>query len=235
MEKLSMVLIILNLTLFTALAKAQSQTEPLEPGEEDFADSATGDSGNEDSDPISGVSLGQIQLAGSGCLGDSARAILSPDGKTVSIMYDQFEARAGGNSASRTELSCQTRIPVIVPAGYRVMVTRLDYRGFTSVAPKGGRAVLKTLYQILDWNTARSLSPLMKRRKMFNQQKQGSFTATSKMRIKNFYHECGKNFLLDINTKLVGVAKGSEQTVIALDTTDFSSKVIYSLRWKKCR
>lgn len=235
MKKLFLVLIMLNLTLLTALAKAQSQTEPLEPGEEDFADSSTGDSGNEDSDPISGVRLGQVQLAGSGCVGDSARAILSPDSKTVSIMYDQFEARAGGNSARRTELSCQTRIPIQVPAGYRAMVTRLDYRGFTSVAPKGGRAVLKTFYQILDWNTASALSPILKRRKVFNQQLQGPFTTTSKMRIKNFYHECGKNFLLDINTKLIGVSKGGEETIIALDTTDISSKVVYSLRWKKCR
>ncbi|MGE5086358.1 MAG: DUF4360 domain-containing protein [Bacillota bacterium] len=235
MKKLSLVLIVLNLTLFTALAKAQPQTEPLEPGEEDFSDPSSGDSGNEDSDPIAGVTLGPVQLAGTGCSGDTARAVLSPDSKTVSIMYDQFEARAGGNAARRTELSCQTRIPIQVPAGYRAMVTRLDYRGFTSVSPAGGRAVLKTFYQILDWNTANVLSPVIKRRKVFNQQKQGPFVTTSKMRIKNFYQECGKNFLLDINTKLIGVSKSGEETMIALDTTDVSSKVVYSLRWKKCR
>lgn len=235
MKKLYLVLILMTLILFTAFAKAQSLTEPLEPGEEDFSDSSSGEVGNEDSDPVQGVRLGQVQLAGSGCRGDTARAVLSPDGKAVSIMFDEFVVQAGGNSPRRVELSCTTRIPIQVPAGYRAMVTRLDYRGFALVPSPGSRAVLKTLYQILDWNTARALSPTVKRRKMFSHEKQGNFVTTSKIKIKNFYHGCGQNFLLSVDTRLVGVSKnGRDETMIALDTTDVSSEVVYFLRWKRC-
>lgn len=236
MKKLYLVLVLMTLILFTALADAQSQTEPLEPGEEDFADSSAGDVGNEDSDPVSEVKLGRVQLGGSGCAGDTARASISPDGKTVSILFDNFVAQAGGNAPRRAELSCSTRIPIQVPAGYQAMVTRLDYRGFASVAPSGGRAVLKTFFQILNWNTGRSLSPVVKRRKVFNQQRQGSFVTTSRMRVKNFYHGCGQNFMLNVDTKLIGVSRtGRDEIFIALDSTEASSKVTYFLRWKRCR
>ncbi|KYG67096.1 hypothetical protein AZI86_08780 [Bdellovibrio bacteriovorus] len=236
MKKLYLVLVLTTLILFTALAKAQSQTEPLEPGEEDFADSSAGDFGNDDSDPVTGVQLGQVQLAGSGCSGDTARAVLSPDGKAVSILFDNFVAQAGGNAPRRTELSCTTRIPIQTPPGYQAMVTRLDYRGFASVAPSGGRAVLKTFFQILNWNNARPLSPVIKRRKVFNQQRQGGFVTTSRLRVRNFYHGCGEKFLLNVDTRLIGVSRtGRDETFIALDTTDVSSKVTYFLRWKRCR
>jgi hypothetical protein len=236
MKKLSLVLVLVILNLFATGAHAQSQTEPLEPGEEDFGDAPTGDIGNEDSDPVSGVTLGQVQLAGSGCASNTARAVLSPDGKTLSILFDNFVAQAGGNAPRRTELSCTTRIPIQVPAGYQAMVTRLDYRGFASVAPSGGRAVLKTFFQILNWNNARPLSPIVKRRKVFNQQRQGGFISTARLKVRNFYQGCGEKFLLDVDTRLIGVSRtGRDETFIALDSTDVSSKVTYFLRWKRCR
>ena len=61
----------------------------------------------------------------------SASAVLSPDNKTLSMLFDQYQLQVGGTSGkSFDRKSCNIAIPVHVPQGYSVSVLQVDYRGF---------------------------------------------------------------------------------------------------------
>ena len=80
------------------------------------------------------VRLGSPAYGGSGCPRGSAAVALSPDAKSLSILFDNFIVEAGGDSGRRTaRKTCNVAIPVHVPQGYSVSILKIDYRGFNSI------------------------------------------------------------------------------------------------------
>lgn len=215
--------------LFTAGAWAQAN-EPLEPGEQEFDTGAT-DKGNEDSDPVS-IGFGAVTANGSGCPAGSARATASPDGKTISILFDRYSSASANKE--RVVTSCNLRIPVRAPVGFRAVVTRFDFRGFAA-APVKGRAVLKAQYEVLDAK-GRGGGESVKRRKLFNGPIEKSFTVNSRLRAATRFTNCGESFVIALNTKLVAMTQDPGTTaMIQLDSVDGSQNVQYHVRWKRCR
>jgi|GEM_PF-5265901 len=211
--------------------QASSQEEPLEPGEADF-DPSLGDKGNEDSDPV-GIGFGNVTARGSGCPAGTARATVSPDGKTISVLFDQFSSQSQGRQ--REISNCEMTIPVTVPAGFRMMVTRFDFRGFAQASVKA-RTVLKAQYQLLSSAGFRPLSQVIKRRKLFQGPFESSFTAGTRFRTGPKFTGCGESFVIRLNTILVAATKNPQaSSLIQLDSADAAGNVQYHLRWKKCR
>ena len=92
------------------------------------------------------ISLGQPGYGGNGCPQGSVNTTISPDGKTVSILFDQFSLKAGGLSGrSMDRKSCNVSIPVHVPQGMSVSVFKVDYRGFNSL-PQGASSQFNVEY-----------------------------------------------------------------------------------------
>src|SRR4051812_29902908 len=93
-----------------------------------------------------GITLGQPITGGSGCPAGSAAAVLSPDGKNLSILFDQYQALAGGTSGLQFDRkACSVAIPVHVPQGYSVSILKIDYRGFNAI-PSGGSSTFGVEY-----------------------------------------------------------------------------------------
>ena len=85
-----------------------------------------------------GLRLGTPEYGGTGCPAGSASAVLSPNEDTVSILFDNYVAEAGGQTGRRFDRkSCAIGIPVQVPQGYSVAVFAVDYRG-ANIVPSGG-------------------------------------------------------------------------------------------------
>ncbi len=83
------------------------------------------------------IRLGSPAYGGSGCPGGTASASVSPDQQSLSILFDQFSAEAGGTTGKRVDRkSCNLSIPVEVPQGFSVAVIGVDYRGYLNV-PSG--------------------------------------------------------------------------------------------------
>ena len=62
------------------------------------------------------ISLGVPGYGGSGCPGGSASVTLSPDGKSLTLIFDQFIVEAGGPTGKRIDRkNCDIAIPVHVP------------------------------------------------------------------------------------------------------------------------
>lgn len=71
------------------------------------------------------------------CAGGTYSAINSPDGSTLSILFDDFSVATTSGSAGGTERkSCNIRVPLNLPEGYSLGVYKVDYRGFAYLSSK---------------------------------------------------------------------------------------------------
>lgn len=94
----------------------------------------------------SAVTLGEPDFRGNGCGRGKASAVISTDGQTLSILFDEYTVEAGGNLRQRNDRKqCNVIIPVNVPNGYSVAVFKVDYRGFVAV-PAGAEAQFNVDY-----------------------------------------------------------------------------------------
>lgn len=83
------------------------------------------------------ISLGDPEMSGLGCPQGTARATLSPDKTVLSLIFDQFIAEAGKTLGTDFAMkNCVVRVPVTIPAGKRVAITKAHYRGAVSLPGK---------------------------------------------------------------------------------------------------
>ncbi|HZY67241.1 MAG TPA: DUF4360 domain-containing protein, partial [Devosia sp.] len=80
------------------------------------------------------IALGEPGYGGTGCPDGSASVTLSPDAKSLSILFDEYYVEAGGSTnKSLDRKSCNIAIPVHVPQGLSVSILNIDYRGYNSL------------------------------------------------------------------------------------------------------
>ena len=106
------------------------------------------------------ISLGQPGYGGTGCPGGSVSATLSPDSKSLSILFDQYQVEAGGDTGKTFDRkSCNIAIPVHVPQGLSISVLAIDYRGYNNV-PVGGNTNFNVEYFFAAARCSTSPSPV---------------------------------------------------------------------------
>ncbi len=83
------------------------------------------------------VSLPAWAQQTNGCPEGSYSIVMSPDGTTLSIMFDQFTVASSGASVSGMQGKvCRISAPLNLPADYSIGVYKVDYRGFAKLAAK---------------------------------------------------------------------------------------------------
>lgn len=89
--------------------------------------------------------IGHPTAAGNGCPEGTVRAVTSPDGNEISILFDNFQIEVAPGNWSRPQLQkiCRFQIPLSVPQGYELDLTQIDYRGFAQLTG-GNRAWIAT-------------------------------------------------------------------------------------------
>lgn len=75
--------------------------------------------------------LPALAQVSNGCPAGSYSVVISPDGTTLSILFDQFTVAASGESKV-----CRLASPLTLPANHSIGVYKVDYRGFTKIAAK---------------------------------------------------------------------------------------------------
>lgn len=86
----------------------------------------------------------KIETGKNGCPDGTYSLTFAPDGMSFSILFDRFEARTSPADIIAV-MRCHLIVPVDVPENTRMLITRIDYRGFVNV-PVGGFAVLRAAY-----------------------------------------------------------------------------------------
>lgn len=83
------------------------------------------------------VTIRGVRLSGTGCSDSTAWATTTSDGKTLSVIFDNYNVEIGNGSANPTAKSlkknCRVLIDVDVPDGYQYGLEQTDYRGFAAL------------------------------------------------------------------------------------------------------
>lgn len=223
-----LVSVLLSMGLSTE-ARAQDNSGVFSPRDE-------GQAPNTDSETVPGLQMSTPTFAGTGCPQGTATATLSPDGRSLSVLFDQYVVEAGtGQGLARAQAGCEIQIPFSVPQGYAVQVVKMDYRGFASL-PAGARSGFYAGFRFLEINgRATAARKALRQYTMFGP-KQDNFVLTSIIQGPEF-SPCGQNFILAAQSIVnVQTNQTGEQALASVDSLDgVQTPVVYSLRWKRCQ
>lgn len=176
------------------------------------------------------IRLGNPAYGGSGCPQGTASAVLSPDQKTLSILFDQYMTEAGraaGRNVDRK--SCNVAIPVHVPQGYSISLFQVDYRGFNQL-PAGAMARLNVGYFF-----AGQVGPTY-RKDFYGQQNQDYLVSNSLSGQAEVWSGCGADVNLRINSSLMTQTnRYGDQAMSSVDSTDIRSGLTYHVQWRRCQ
>jgi hypothetical protein len=175
------------------------------------------------------IQLGQPAYGGNGCPAGSASAVLSPDNKSLSILFDQFIVEAGGGLGSTARKTCNIAIPVHVPQGYSLSIIAVDYRGYVSL-PAQASARMTAEYFL-----AGSIGPRFD--KTFIGRTDTDYTFTNDIGVQaQVWSPCGADTTLRVNAAmLVRTNRFQDQAMATVDSADFKAGVLYKLQWRTCR
>lgn len=85
------------------------------------------------------INLPVLAEVANGCPEGSYSIVMSPDGTTLSILFDQFIVEANSASVRGTQRKvCRISSPLNLPANYSIGVYKVDYRGFAKLTKKQG-------------------------------------------------------------------------------------------------
>ena len=174
------------------------------------------------------ISLGEPGYGGSGCPGGSVSATLSPDAKSLSLLFDSYQVEAGGETnKSFDRKSCNIAIPVHVPQGLAISVLAIDYRGYNNV-PTGGNTDFNVEYFF-----AGARGPTFK--KTFKGPLDEDYLIHNQLTAQSVvWSACGADVNLRTNSSIRVTTKANKQALATVDSEDVSAAIVYALQWKKC-
>lgn len=157
----------------------------------------------------------------------------SPDGGTLSILFDQFFIEAGGRTGQITaRKSCKMDILLSLPTGYSIGVYKVDYRGFARLDFKQSTDLN------VDFNLGTKGNGRNFRRSVHGVH-DGDFIFTETLGAGVMKRAgCGNSTNLSLNISLaLDAGKSPFQALAALDSVDGAPKggLVYHLDYKKCR
>lgn len=166
------------------------------------------------------------------CGGGRYSVVNSPDGTSVSILFDSFSAQATQAVAGAVRVNCAVRIPLNLPPGYSLGVFRMDYRGFAHLDPGQGAQLT------VDYGAGRP-----GRGRSFRRGLKGAFDGEFSF-VENIgaglmkRAGCGEDAALNLRATLdLRPNGGSREATVTLDSIDGSAAggVVFHIDLKRCR
>lgn len=167
---------------------------------------------------------------GSGCPAGTARAVVAPDLKSFTMIFDNYIVNAAGSN-SLDRKNCQILINFQFPQGWSYSVARMDYRGYYNISA-GARGSQTALYYFQGNLQQARLNTV------FQGPTEGDYTISDTLGINNLvWSPCGSLSGLNINTSLiaqVGHNNRNGYATLTTDSADGSIQTTYALQWQKC-
>jgi hypothetical protein len=176
------------------------------------------------------IQLGNPAYGGNGCPSGTASATLSPDGSSLSIIFDQFVTEAGP-AAGRTidRKSCNIAVPVFVPNGLSISVIAVDYRGYVGL-PAQSSARLTAEYFFAGSQGTRFQQDFIGRTDQ-------DYLFTNQMGVQAMvWSPCGADVNLRVNAAMMvrNTNRGLD-AVATVDSADINAGLIYRIQTRRCR
>ena len=175
------------------------------------------------------ISLGYPSYGGSGCPGGTASAALSPDRKSLSILFDRYVVEAGGRTGRQMDRkTCNIGVPVHVPQGLSLSIIKVDYRGFNSL-PYSAYSQFNVEYFF-----AGSRGPSYT--KTFNGALTANYLLTNTLAASAVvWSPCGQDVILRANSSmLVRTNSANQQAMSTVDSADIRGGLVYAIQWRRC-
>lgn len=160
------------------------------------------------------------------CGGSDYTVVPSPDGTSISVLFDNFSASTPGNPW----VSCPVHIPLNLPAGYSLGVYQMDYRGFVHLE-SGGTARVAIDYALGKAQPRRHVQTIDKATA-------GDFTFTERLGPGQMKRAgCGETAAIDLTATLMLPRKSiSGESQLTLDSIDGASRgVTFLIDLKPCK
>lgn len=173
------------------------------------------------------IRLGDPAYNGTGCPMGSASVALSPDKKSLSILFAEFMVEAGGTTGRPIHRkNCDIAIPVHVPNGLSVSVISIDYRGFNSL-PLGAMSQFNAEYFF-----AGTRGPSYT--KTFMGVQNDNYALRNALQgVSTSFSPCGQDVNLRANTSIFVRSTGAN-AMSTVDSADIKAGLVYSLQWRRC-
>lgn len=162
---------------------------------------------------LNSVYFNEPSYGGSGCPQGSASSSLTPDGLTLTMLFDSY-------TASPTRKACNISIPVHVPNGFQVSTITADYRGFAQ-----GRGELKRSY-FFAGGAGSSFTDVLGTSSGTTYLKTDDLIETS-----NIWSRCGADVNMRINSAIRGLNNRSN---ISVDSLDLHQGMVFHLQYRSC-
>ena len=179
---------------------------------------------------LAAVAAGGPASAADGCPVGTYSTVTSPEGTTLSILFDSFMVSGGsGGDAVRSQV-CDLQVPLRLPEGYSLGVYRVDYRGFAHLSGKE-TADLRVDYGLGPRDKGRRFQRKIKGRQ------DGDFIFTENIGAGLMRRVgCGETAMLNVSLQLTLNADNPSEAIATLDSADGAPKggIIYHLDTKKC-
>jgi hypothetical protein len=174
------------------------------------------------------IALGEPGYGGTGCPDGSASVTLSPDAKSLSIIFDEYFVEVGGTTnKSLDRKSCNIAIPVHVPQGLSVSIITVDYRGYNAL-PSGAQSTFAVEYFFAGVRGPRF-------NKTFNGELDKDYTITNKLQATALvWSACGADVNLRTNSSIRVRTRQNKEAMATVDSEDINAAIKYQLQWKQC-
>ena len=177
---------------------------------------------------VDDISLGTPGYGGTGCPAGTVSATLSPDAKSLSLLFDQYQVTVGGDTGKNFDRkSCNIAIPVHVPQGLSVSVLKIDYRGFNQL-PQSASSQFNVEYFF-----AGTRGPTFQ--KKFRGPIAEDYLINNSLTVEAIvWSGCGADVNLRTNSSMRVQTVANREAMASIDSQDVNAGIIYQLQWRKC-
>jgi len=174
------------------------------------------------------ISLGEPGYGGTGCPDGTVSVTLSPDQKSLSLLFDQYQVEVGGETGkSFDRKSCNIAIPVFVPQGLSVSILKIDFRGFNHL-PKYGSSQFNVEYFF-----AGTRGPAFRRD--FRGPLDEDYLINNELKAEAIvWSGCGADVNLRTNSSMRVKTVSNKEAMASIDSEDVSAAIVYQLQWRSC-
>jgi hypothetical protein len=174
------------------------------------------------------ISLGQPGYGGTGCPAGTVSVTLSPDAKSLSLLFDEYQVAVGGETGkSFDRKSCNIAIPVHVPQGLSVSILKIDFRGFNHL-PRSASSQFNVEYFF-----AGTKGPTFQRK--FRGPLDEDYLINNEITAEAIvWSGCGADVNLRTNSSMRLSSLYNQEAMASIDSEDVNAAIVYQLQWKKC-
>lgn len=175
-----------------------------------------------------GVRVANISYRGSGCPPDSARAIISPHGRALTVLFSAFVARDGPDVPSPDRRrSCRLTVDLDYPQGWQYAIYEVDYRG-GALLDEGTWGRQQARLHI------RGAGAVPSHMRIDGPYDDDYHTRSSIASGRRGWSRCHRPGPLTIDTSIHVHARHSSTAYMTVDSIDGVVEQTYNIEWRRC-